>query len=296
MHGPSRRPTIDQILSSQWVNNQNITLESALAPQIKQKQKKNVSWLSRGRMRRKTVESSQDRTMDINLMRLYFNTKRANSVLEENFLHPIVVPPPQAVIDDTTVHDIQKKTRGRSLFGNSLKKKIGPIEEKTKGDLFNRNGIETINNEIKLSKQINCIPNSIEMISNSNINTTMTRTTITTNQIQAQSSIGHDDDEEQGEFIMSPTDTHDLTDLNPLEREARQILDKLGITSEMLCRSIESGPRSEIIGAYRIVIYRLQRQKLMAKSTEQTVIENEHFVKLKSSNSNNHFNRTCVIL
>lgn len=281
MHGPSRRPTIDQILASQWVNNHNITLESALSPQTKPNKKKNVPWLSRGRVRRKQVEASQERAMDMNLMRLYFNTKRANSVLEENFLHPIIIPPPPTADEEAVAQETQKKSRRRSIFGSSLKKKIGPMEEKEKGDLFNRNGSES-----KASKPNNCIPNSIEM----------TTTTTTANRLQKQTS-GCDDDEEQGEFIMLPTDTHDLTTLNPLEREARKILDKLGITSEMLCGAIESGPRSEIIGAYRIVIYRLQRQKLMAKSTEQTVTaEHEHVVKLKANNRSSHFNRTCAIL
>lgn len=243
MHVPSRRPTIDQILSSQWINHQNITLESALVPSSKQPSKK-IHWFSR--LRLKNADASQDRSIDLHLVQLYFNTKRANSVLEANFLHPIVVPPPDEII---IVPETLVKPRRKSLFGNSLKKKIGPMEDKTKEKIFNRNGIDgrAVNTD-----QIQTLRKTVECSSKKNS---------ITNALA-------EEEEEEGDFIMSPTDTDVLTDLHPLEMEARQILDKLGITNEMLCRSIESGPRSDIIGAYRIVVHRLQKQQLMAKTNE----------------------------
>lgn len=76
------------------------------------------------------------------------------------------------------------------------------------------------------------------------------------------------DEEELGDFVMAPTHTDDVSLLHPFEVEARTILEQLGIPSEVLFRSIESGPRSDIIGAYRIIIHRLQRRKLMVKQLE----------------------------
>lgn len=270
VHVPSRRPTIDQILSSQWINHQNITLESALVPTAKPKTKK-VHWFARSRLRLKNTDASQDRSIDLNLVQLYFNTKRANSVLEENFLHPIVVPPPDEII---IVPDIQVKPRRKSLFGNSLKKKIGPMEDKTKEKLFKRHSID---GKAVNADQIQTLRKMVECSSKKN---SITNAFVV-------------EEEEQGKFIMSPSDTDVLTDLHPLEMEARKILDKLGITSETLRQSIESGPRSDIIGAYRIVVHRLQKQQLLTKTNEliaATSAEIEPCSKPKSSS------RSCAIL
>lgn len=268
VHVPSRRPTIDQILASQWINHQNITLESALVPPSKPASKK-MHWFARNQLRHK----NGDLSIDLNLVQLFFNTKRANSVLEENFLHPIVVPPPEEI---NTLPENLSKPRRKSLFGNSLKKKIGPMEDKTKGHLFNRNSIDgkAINTE-----QVQCLRKAAECNSKKN-------------------SISNPivDEEEQGEFIMSPSNADVLTECHPLEIEARHILDKLGITSEMLCRSIESGPRSDIIGAYRIVVHRLQKQQLLTKRNElvaAAAAEIEPSIKPKNNRNNN---RTCAIL
>lgn len=259
MHVPSRRPKISEILTSQWINNQFITLESAITGSTKQTANQNtkkIHWFSRKRIIHKSTDLSQT---DANLVQLYFNTKRANSVLEENFLHPINVI---ASSDDATnVTDGQMKARRRSIFGHSLKKKIGPMEEKSKSNnLFNNrtNGIED-KISISHSDQIQALRRTVESSSKHN-------------SITGGSAGGGcddmNDDEEQGDFIMAPTNTDCLDGLHPLESEARTLLQKVGITSEMLCHSIDSGPRSELIGAYRIVIYRLQRRKFLTKQQD----------------------------
>lgn len=79
------------------------------------------------------------------------------------------------------------------------------------------------------------------------------------------------EDEEQGDFVMAPTDTDDTSLLHTFEIESRSILEKLGIPNDMLIRSIGSGPRSEVIGAYRIVVHRLQQKKIL--SLQQAVAE-----------------------
>lgn len=77
-------------------------------------------------------------------------------------------------------------------------------------------------------------------------------------------------------FMMIPTRTHSddglLRALDPLEIEARQIIRSLGISNEMLEKHIEHGPRSEVIGIYRIVIMRLKTQKEQASIVSQSPV------------------------
>lgn len=215
---------------------------------------KKIHWFSRKRI----IHKSDASQTEASLVQLYFNTKRANSVLEENFLHPInTILPSMTTIDDTTNGtDAHTKPRRRSIFGGSLKKKIGPMEEKNKSNVFHSrsNGIED-KISITHSDQIQALRRTVESSSKHN-----------------STSFGdeqNDDDEEQGDFIMAPTNTDNIDTLHPLELEARTILQKVGITNDMLCHAIDSGPRSEIIGAYRIVINRLQRRKLMSRQPHE---------------------------
>lgn len=258
-------------MNSQWINHQNITLESALVPPSKPTSKK-VNWFARSRLRIKNADASQDRSIDSNLVQLFFNTKRANSVLEENFLHPIVVPPPEEI---SIVPDTQLKPRRKSLFGNSLKKKIGPMEGKTKEKIFHRHSVDS---KALSTDQIQTLRKTVECSSKKN---------------SISNAFAEEENEDQGDFVMSPTNTDVLTDLHPVEIQARQTLEKLGITSEMLCQSIESGPRSDIIGAYRIVVHRIQKQQLLTKTNElmaAAAAEIEPIGKPKN------IRRTCAIL
>lgn len=216
-------------------------------------------WFSRKRIIHKTDPSQND----TNLVQLYFNTKRANSVLEENFLHPISALPSMSIaadgdsvnggIVDVKPQQQQQQQRRRLIFGGSIKKRIGPIEEKNKSNLFHKrtNGIDE-RISIADSNQMHALRQTIETSSKHNSIVSATS--------------NHDDaidDEEQGHFIMAPTNTDCTDSLHPLECETRQILHKIGIDWEMLSNAIESGPRSDIIGAYRIVINRLQKRKIM---------------------------------
>lgn len=271
VHVPSRRPKISEILTSQWINNHYIKLESAFASTVKSTTGHRVNggskknrWFSRKRIIQKTDPSQTD----TNLVQLYFNTKRANSVLEENFLHPINALPSMSISTDgdsvngggvgtTDGGHVKPQHRRRSIFGSSLKKRIGPIEEKNKSNLFHNrtNGIDEKISTITHSDQMHALRQTIETSSKHNSIT----------------SCGDDpiDDEEQGEFIMAPTNTDCMDALHPLEIEARSILRKVGITNEMLCHAIDSGPRSDIIGIYRIVINRLQRRKILTRQQQQ---------------------------
>lgn len=284
VHVPSRRPSINDILSSQWINNQNIVLESAIAPTTTKssssKQTKKFHWFSPKRVVHSNTDSSQSET---HFVQLFFNTKRANSVLDTSFLHPINV---SACPDEANNVTIEKtvKIRHRSIFGNSsLKKKIGPMETKnnnnTKSNLLtgNRTTNASIDDKISISnaEHIQSLRKTVESSSKQH---SISNTTD-----------DGDDDEEQGQFVMAPSDTNSLNLLHPHEVEARTILEKLGITNEMLLRSIESGPRSDIIGAYRIIIHRLQRRTFLAKQHEIIIPEPPLIQRPKTE-------RTCAIL
>lgn len=149
------------------------------------------------------------------------------------------------------------------------------MEDKGKEKIFHRHSIDS---KALSTDQIQTLRKTVECSSKKN---------------SISIGIAEEENEDQGEFVMSPTNTNILTDIHPVEMEARLTLEKLGITSEMLCQSIESGPRSDIIGAYRIVVHRIQKQQLLTKTNEQiaaAAADIEPIGKPKNSR------RTCAIL
>lgn len=226
-----------------------ITLESALKPTsqvVQRSQSKKYHWFPRSRVVHKSNDPSQT---DSNLIQLQFNTNRTNSILEANFLHPITVSS-KAANDELSN---QVKSKRRSFLANSLKR-IGPIEGKNKNNLHDNRNDLIVEDKISIAKtDQRTMINSVDH--DPNINTIPTIED--TNEF-----------EEQCDFVMIPTNTNDLDCTHPLEIETRTILEKLGITSDMVCRSIKSGPRSDVMGAYRIVIHRLQKRKLAIKQEE----------------------------
>lgn len=93
-------------------------------------------------------------------------------------------------------------------------------------------------------------------------------------------------DEQKG-FVMLPT-TSSTQEMDDIEKEARRILQALGITDAMLKEAVASGPRSDIIGAYRIIVHRLQKQAMLVKQAESIVVEEP----AKPKNTR----KACVIL
>lgn len=261
VHTPSRRPTIDQMLASQWVNHPNLPLIDAVAA-ANAKQSKKSHWFSRSRSIRRT---GRDRNIEMsNLAPIQCNTKRASSFFAENFLCPIDVPNEDEII----VPEAVPKQPRRSIFSGSLKKKIGPMDEMNRSRMFNRKGSSSTA-DIKSLDALDLKNGSCSL--------------------ETKPFTDHNNpfDEEQGLFIMAPTCTDDLTNLHHMEIEARFILHKLGISSESLLRAIDSGPRSDIIGAYRIIVHRLQKQIWLNKQAE--IVAKEEAARPKS-------NRTCAIL
>lgn len=149
------------------------------------------------------------------------------------------------------------------------------MEGKTKEKIFHRHSVDS---KALSTDQIQTLRKTVECSSKKN---------------SISNAFAEEENEDQGDFVMSPTNTDVLTDLHPVEIQARQTLEKLGITSEMLCQSIESGPRSDIIGAYRIVVHRIQKQQLLTKTNElmaAAAAEIEPIGKPKN------IRRTCAIL
>lgn len=247
---------------------------------------------------------NKDRSPDENFTTIQCNTKRTNSVLIDNFLNPVDTTPAneqhEANHKEPAPHPERSK---RSIFSGNMKKKIGPMEQqdnhKDKESFKNNSSTKSNHsnsNDIKIS-DISSIhnysssdtkKNSISSLDSSSNNKLLLVDQLKNNLILAG---GADDssfsDEMLGDFIMLPTSTHDLTHLHPMEIEARRILLNLGINSDMLIRSIPNGPRSDIIGAYRIVVNRLQRQMMLLRQAE--IIAQEEINKPKT-------NRTCAIL
>lgn len=224
------------------------------------------------------------------------STKRGGSVLAENYLHPIEQ---FRVHNPTEIPAINPKRSG--LFSANMKKKIGPIDNLESTKSLQSSGKR--NNSCSSNNKSSFDAKSTEFLkdtSNGNNNTPTTTNTPPNNQSQQQQQQktsafslktkfeDSDFSDEQKGFVMLPTQTKDPSELDDIEINARKIINNLGISDELLCQAIPSGPRSDIIGAYRIVVHRLQKQAYFVKQAESMVVEEP--IKPK-----NH-RKTCVIL
>lgn len=228
------------------------------------------------------------------------STKRGGSILAENYLHPIeqfrVHNPPE-------IPTVINPKRG-GLFSANLKKKIGPIDnlESTKslqssGKRSNSCGSNNKSSFDAKSTEFLKDKDNTTNTANNNTPTSTTTTNNTPNNNQKSTTSAFslktkfedsDFSDEQKGFVMLPTQTKDLSELDDIEINARKILNNLGISDDLLCQAIPSGPRSDIIGAYRIIVHRLQKQAYLVKKAETMVVEEP--IKPK-----NH-RKTCVIL
>lgn len=193
------------------------------------------------------------------------STKRGGSVLAENYLHPIEQFRPQQ-----NLQEINHTTKRSSLFSANSKKKIGPIEVDGADRSKMKNGKD------------------VEFLKETSFATpTPLKTNASGISLKSKFEDGDILDEQKG-FVMLPTDINISKNVEEIESEARRILTTLGISDEMLLESVPSGPRSDIIGAYRIIVHRLQRQALLVKQAESIVIEEP----TKAKNTR----KVCVIL
>ncbi|XP_063700352.1 serine/threonine-protein kinase MARK1 [Culicoides brevitarsis] len=278
VHTPSRRPTIDQLIESQWLTSPNLLKElhdyqmALNAPRINRRKSLWFSSRDRSIRRSSSKRDRQNGSCPRPCGPITCSTKRGGSILAENYLHPI---------EQFRVHnpiEIPTVTTKRGLFSGNLKKKIGPIDAQLESK---RNSTTSNSNKSFDAK-------STEFLKEPSTNGTATTTT-TQSAFSLKTKFEDSDfsDEQKG-FVMLPTQSKDVTELDEIEQNARKILNNLGISDELLCQAIPSGPRSDIIGAYRIIVHRLQKQAYIVKQAESMVVEEP--IKPK-----NH-RKTCVIL
>uniref|UniRef100_A0AAG5CX05 non-specific serine/threonine protein kinase n=1 Tax=Anopheles atroparvus TaxID=41427 RepID=A0AAG5CX05_ANOAO len=243
-----------------------------------------------------------------NLRTIACSTKRATSVLEENFLHPFKTdavqdgattgfgdrhpnhphhikdlsndvsnnniittnasssdnynnnlqsngndPPGTVAVDNNSRHSAGSQERKvlRFSFGRSLKKRIGPMELVSTESLAGPDGAGRAPQRLDLREKLHRII-----------------------------------DDEHGRFVMYPTvavSSEGNRHLHPLETETRRLMKAIGINGEMIARAVLNGPRSDIIGVYRIIMHRLQREQTRSRlaATNGGAYE---FLELKSIN------------
>lgn len=185
------------------------------------------------------------------------NNNSSNSENYNNNMHSNGTEPPGSVVaangnSRESAGSQERKTR-RFSFGRTLKKRIGPMELVTTESLGGGpdgsgiGGSQRVNLREKLHRTI---------------------------------------DDEHGRFVMYPTvavSSEGNRHLHPLETETRRLMKALGINGEMIARAVVNGPRSDIIGVYRIIMHRLQREQARSRlaATNGGAYE---FLELKSIN------------
>lgn len=243
IHVPAQRPTIDDMLNSQFVTCPKLSAE-LMQQELNlhsKPTKRSIFWARKSHRLRKTASLRERYTEVVKKPAISMNTRQQDEMFVHSFLHPIELNPEPAVANgkeqEANGGGEPAKRPGpgrRYLFCGTLKKKITPIETEPEKQLSNGGPPSA-----KLS------PWSIE--------------------VAEDCPLFKNYDAVTGSCIMLPTNTDDLSQLCALEFETRQLLAELGVSSEMLIQARQSGPRSDIIGAYRIVLNRLQKQSWLAR-------------------------------
>lgn len=249
------RPTIDMIYRSEWVQQIHKKPESPTANPLTiiQKRKKASFWCTKSR---KTSPLSPNQPLK-QPEPIDCYTKKYNNVPVEKFKNPLE----------------QEGSLSSAMT-------VVPVHNHT--STINRNN--SLINSSKIVKK-----NQIEIVQNNDI--------IQVRSLRSYSNDPSQDDEAStasekdfDKFMKLPTrvngDTNALRALNPLEQEVRKMMNKLGISETLLEKHIEQGPRSEIIGIYRILIMRLKTQKEQASVNNNN--NNDSSLSLGSKNHNNN--------
>lgn len=271
LHNPLHRPHINQILHCDWLQQRPKKPSSPLddARTIIQKRKKASFWCTKSR---KTSPLSPCSTPFKQADPIDCYTKKYNNVPVEKFKNPLDSDT-NTVSSSTTVipitNNLSTFTRNNSLINSSRivqKRNNVPIEIIQQNDIL----------QVRSYSNDNSMDESLD-----------------------------NDDKDYEKFMMLPTrtggDPNVFRSLHEFERETRTIMKSYGIECELLENNIEQGPRSEIIGIYRIIITRLKTQR-----EQETTLTHQSPVNDKSSNKNqthhrHHFSyknnsRKCAIL
>lgn len=252
IHVPAQRPTIDDILNSQFVTCPKLSAElMQLELNLHSKPaKRSIFWVRKSHRLRKSASLRERYAEVVKKPAISMNTRQQDELFVHSFLHPIELSHEQPAVGVNTkeleANGEPAKRNGpgrRYLFCGTLKKKITPIETEPEKQLSN--GGPTA----KLSQWSIEVADDCPLFKNY--------------------------DAETGSCVMLPTNTDDLSQLCALEFEARQLLAELGVSSQMLIAATPSGPRSDIIGAYRIIVNRLQKQSWLARKHVEMALQME---------------------
>jgi len=277
LHNPLHRPSIDQILRCEWLQNRSkkslVKSQTSLdeAQTIIQKRKKASFWCPKSR-----------RTSPIS----------PNKIEKQ---------PPEPIDCYTKKYDNVPVEKFRN-----------PIEHES--SISSAKSVIPINNHLSTFKRNNSLINSSKIVNKSHNNVIVQNNDIIqvrsySNDHLEDSSMDSEKDFER--FMMIPSRTNCdgdlLRALNPLEQEVRKLMNTLGISNELLEKHIDNGPRSEIIGIYRILLMRLKTQKEQASIVNGSQVPDRRSYKTSnasriSNGSRNHKsqrkkrNNFCAIL
>lgn len=249
LHNPQQRPIIDQILHCEWIQQHPKRSQSPLhdARNIIQKRKKASFWCTQSR---KTSPLSPVLTpKHPEAVECY--TKKYNNVPVEKFKNPLENDSSATTIIPVHNHSSSIQ-RNNSMINSSKIIRKKSIKNNGSGD-------------------------KVDII--------QVRSYSQDDPSEESSVDGENKDYEK--FMMNPTltklDVNLLKTLHPIEQETRKIMRTLGVNDELLEKNIEHGPRSEIIGIYRIIIMRLKTQKEQSSIIHHPPVNSD-----KQNNNHNH--------
>lgn len=246
LHNPLHRPNIDCILKSDWVQ-QNAKKppqspsEEAKRPIKKSNSfKKNSFWCTKSR---KTSPMSPNQPLkQPEPIRCY--TKKYNNIPVDKFKNPL---------------------------------------EQENNSLSSATTVIPINNHLSTIKRNNSLINSskivnrnqkndaVEIVQNNDIIQVKSLRSYSNDDPSLDDEISTESEKDFERYMMLPTQTNGdanlMRTLNPMEKEVRKLMNTYGINDKLLEKNVEYGPRSEIIGIYRILLMRLKTQKEQASIT-----------------------------
>lgn len=228
LHNPQHRPNIDQILRCEWLQHRPTRPQSPLheARTLIQKRKKPSFWCTPSR-KTSPLSPNHQPLKQTEVVECY--TKKYNNVPVEKFKNPIDNDSSLSATTVIPIHNLSSTIQRNNSLINSSK-------------VVRNQSIK--NGSIEKTEII------------------QVRSYSQDDPLDETSLDGENKDYEK--FMMNPTRTNQdivlLKNLHPIEQSTRKIMGTLGINDELLEKNIEHGPRSEIIGIYRIIIMRLKTQ------------------------------------
>ncbi|XP_053694908.1 serine/threonine-protein kinase NIM1 [Sabethes cyaneus] len=265
VHTPSRRPTIDQLLKSQWFETSCASKNSAKKKSAENSDSRNISqnslkiepsithkkliWSLKQRKEHYTNQPANSKVVRIADEELHTSssvqcsTRRAGSVLDINFLRPFE--------NSCVVYDNENNTnfydRTDNLSTKTRKFTISCVERKRITPIGD---CDMYNSSFTYIDYRNILQKIAE--------------------------------EEHGKYMTQPTINVNEKQCS-LELQTRKIMENLGISSNMIEKSVINSPRSDIIGIYRIIMHRLQKEQSITSLIRECIDPNKKVHNCKST-------------